>query len=131
MPELPTIDPRLVHLHRQVRAHFGPELTSAGMLVNSNSVRGTLYDAIVFTCGIDAQTGAFGAAILLTGNEAVHSVFGEPIARDRAPEAVARSLDLIHEYARLSLPEAYLDRFAQGVAARDAQAAIDAEHRAR
>lgn len=46
---------------------------------------------MVFTCGFDDPTGAFGAAI-------------------------GRSLDLIHEYARLALPTAYLERFETGVA---------------
>lgn len=116
MATLPSIDPRLVELFRLIQGHFGPELTSALPYTDSNSVHCVLYDAVVFSCGLDPSTGAFGAAIHLPNGEAVTSVFGELIARDRAPEAVARSLDLIHEYARLILPDAYLARFAAGTA---------------
>lgn len=110
-----SVDPRLVELFRLINGHFGPELTSSLAIASANSVRGVLYDAVVFSCGLDPATGAFGAAILLADGEAVTSVFGELIARDRAPEAVARSLDLIHEYARLILSESYLARFAATV----------------
>lgn len=117
--EIPAVDPRLVELLRIVREHFGPELTSVVGLVVGTRVRGILYDAVVFSCGFDDPTGAFGAVIHLANGEAVTSVFGERIARDRAPDEIARSLDLIHEYARLSLPPAYLERFTAGTASAD------------
>ena len=111
---VPAVDQRLKDLHRQVRAHFGAELTFLMAEVSRNEVRGVLYDAVVFVCGFDDATGAFGAAIQIGNDHAITRVFGERIAMDRTPEAIARSLDLIHEYARLVLPEAYLERFEPG-----------------
>lgn len=112
MNDVRAVDPRLTDLHRQVRAHFGAELTFLMAEVSRNEVRGVLYDAVVFQCGFDEPTGSFGASIQVGNDSAINRVFGEHIAQDRTPEAIARSLDLIHEYARLTLPEAYLERFA-------------------
>lgn len=68
-----------------------------------------LYGAFSLRASIDAQTGAFGLAVLLPGDASVSRLLGKRFSLNNGEASICASLALADEYCRLRLPDKYLD----------------------
>lgn len=83
----------------------------------THGVTGVLYDAFVFTIGFDIDRGTLGAGILIEGGRVMTAPFGRRFTLNPDDRSIEGTLAQMDEWARLRLPDKYLDRFEAASAA--------------
>ena len=78
---------------------------------NIHGVTGVLYDAFVFGIGLEQPRGNLAAGIRLAGGRVVTAPFGHRFTLNSDDTSVRGVLRQMDEWARLRLPDKYLERY--------------------
>jgi hypothetical protein len=77
----------------------------------SSGVEGVLYDAFVFSLSIEEPRRTLAAGILLDGGRFVTAPFGRRFTLDTDDASIIGVLQQMDDWARLRLPDKYLEKF--------------------
>ncbi|KGJ71731.1 hypothetical protein GY21_20205 [Cryobacterium roopkundense] len=90
---------------------FGPRLSFPTSDESRRTLRGVLYDSLLFSCGFDEQSSMFSAAIHVGPGRVTGSFLGRSASMNSDRESIGESLQLVDDYCRLRLPSTYVDVF--------------------
>lgn len=104
---------RASRLAKTVRSALSGRVTDVYLDLSdtTHGVTGVLYDAFVIRIGFDVDRGTLAAGIMLEGGRVVSAPFGRRFTLDSDEKSVASVLAQMEEWARLRLPDKYLERF--------------------
>ncbi len=111
------------HLFDLASETLGPRVSGLVLRSASSGIEGVLYDAFVFQLGYGERYGNLEAGILLPGGRMLTAPFGRPFTQNSDDDAVRSVLAQMDKWARLRLPDAYLEQFGDSTLRTDERSA--------